>query len=51
MNTTTQEYLQSFNDYKVMEYCMDNGDCFPTIIYANGSLYTMNGIGNFIKRK
>ncbi len=48
MERITQQQLQSFNDYKVLSYCMDNGDCFPTMIYANDNIYQMNSVGNFI---
>lgn len=47
-NTITQQQLQSFSDYKVLSYCMDNGDCFPTMIYANDCIFSMNSIGQWI---
>jgi hypothetical protein len=46
-NVITQQLLQSFSDYKELTYCMDNGDCFPTMIFANGNIYSMNSIGQW----
>jgi hypothetical protein len=47
-NIITQQQLKSFSDYKELVYCMDNGDCFPTMIYSNGNIYSMNSIGHWI---
>ena len=43
----TLDDLKSFDDYKVLTYCMDNGDCFPTYVFANGNIYSMNSVGQW----
>ena len=44
----TQQDLQQYNDYKELVYCMDNGESFPTSIFANDCIYSMNSVGYYI---